>query len=213
MPYRFAIVALLVSAVLPAHASVPSSSAPAPAPAPALDPPSLELVEASIQACHQTAANPTAVIAWAQAHHAVALTAPATIGFYANGPGGRAWSLATAHNQLILAHRASSEVCAVYAAHANPEELRTFFTVLMHQLQARGGKVSLGLVTDTPSPYGRHKLLSFETDTPTAASVTVVLTYAQPGGPYRAAIWLRVMPLGVASYLKPYFHELPKSRP
>ncbi len=207
MPHRFAIVALLVSAVLPAHASVSSSSAPA------LDPPSLELVEASIRACHQTAANPAAVIAWAKAHHAVALTAPGEIGFYANGPGGRAWSMATAHNQLILAYRARSDFCAVYAAHANPEELRTFFTALMHQLQARGGKVSLGPVSDTPSPYGRHKLLSFETDTPTAASVTVVLTYGQPGGPYRAAIWLRVMPLGVTSYLKPYFRDLPKSRP
>jgi hypothetical protein len=177
------------SALADAPPAAPDAAQPAPDGPPPT--PAAFLTKVFTDACLPNLGNPAAVQAWATAHELTEIKDPAAVAvFVGSGGTGAAWGISTPIGDFVLATRASTQACAVYARAADPAKVEESFTTLVKDGMRPGLTMSTDTDTYTPSPYGQVHTLAY---TITAASAPTSLHFMmiaveKPGGGFQATM-------------------------
>jgi hypothetical protein len=148
------------------------------------------LLDLFSQACMKNLGKPDGVRAWAADHHLTSIGKPDALQVYGGGDGGAVWAVATPAEPFVLALRASTQACAVFADKADPQTIEIYVGDLMQALKQTGRPVALLKNDQTPTSFGNRHGLVYAVgggSWPTLQVYTVI-TNERPGGPYQATV-------------------------
>jgi hypothetical protein len=149
-----------------------------------------ELLDLFSEVCMKTLGKPEGVQAWAADHHVMSVETPEALKIYAGGEGGAAWAVRTSTGQFVLAIRAQTHACAVFADKADPQVVEGYIEQLMQALRQTGRPVQVLKDDRSPTSVGlRHaRVYAVGGSSGPAVEVFAVITDERPGGPYQATV-------------------------
>lgn len=146
-----------------------------------------------LEACIKTLDTPDGVKNWAAANHLPEMTGPdeARKIYIGEGDGGGAWIIHGKTNTAVLAVRAKTGACALFAEHADPAASAKWYAMFVNAVAARYGTTTVSAMEpdkDGPSPFGRHigKTRAVLSDHKMAA--ITLMTFEKPGGAYQVSM-------------------------
>jgi hypothetical protein len=143
------------------------------------------------QACLKNLFHPERVRSWATDHHLTSVQSAEAVAVYAGaGEGGAVWSAPMPSGLFVLALRAQTQACAVFADKADPGAVEAYVGQLMDAQKRTGSAVTVVKEDQTPTPFGRRHAILYMvggSGSPTM-SLFVVITNERPGGPYQATV-------------------------
>jgi hypothetical protein len=141
------------------------------------------------QACMQDPGNPDSTRAWAASHHLAVVTNPRGLQIFAGGPGGSAWQILDRSTPLVLAIRATTNICAVFAERADPAALTTRFEQLIAALPAGSGPPQRLPDRTKAGTFGVRTMKVVLDQAPKQKLLTFMLmTDERPGGVFQVTI-------------------------
>jgi hypothetical protein len=149
-----------------------------------------DLLDLFSQVCMKNLGKPEGVQAWAADHHLVSVENPEALKIYAGGEGGAVWAVHMPTGQFVLAIRAPSHACSVFADKADPQVVEGYIDQLMRALKQTGRPVEVLKDDRRPTSVGSRHARVYAVGGSSGATLMLyaVITDERPGGPYQATV-------------------------